>query len=114
MTTKENARRPAGAESTCAHDSTDTVVLRHRVQLSMHLACTFEAASNPLRINVHWHGKPDPRRMRGLALVRYRRARDAFIERLAFASGSSWAVAEPDTGYARVLGLESCEPRGRA
>ena len=114
MNTKENARWQAGAESTCAHNSTQTVVLRHRVQLSMHLACTFEATGDPLRLNVYWHGKADPRRIRGRALTRYRRARDAFLERLALAHGANWMAAETGSSYARVVGLASCEPRGRA
>jgi len=114
MTTRENARWQAGEESTCVLKSTATPVLRHRVQLSAHLACTFEAAGSPLRLNVHWHGKPDPRRVRGLALARYRRARDAFLERLALAHGANWLVAETNTGYSRIVGLASCEPRGQA
>jgi hypothetical protein len=114
MNTKESARWQAGAESICAFDSTETPVLRHRVQLSAHLACTFEAAGSPLRLNVHWHGKPDPKRVRGLALARYRRARDAFLERLALAYGANWLVAETDTGYSRIVGLASCEPREQA
>lgn len=87
---------------------------RQRVQLSHQLACTFVVSRDPLRLDVHWHGNGDPSRLRGLALVRYRRARDAFIERMALANAANWAVAETGTGYVRVLGLASCESRGQA
>jgi hypothetical protein len=114
MNTKENARRKTGAESISASNRTEKMPLRHRVQLSAHQACTFEATTNPLRVNVHWHGKGDPAKLRGLAFARYRRARDLFLERLALAHGSNWIVAETMTGYVRVLGLASYKSRGRA
>ena len=80
MDTKEKARAKAGQESICSHNSTPTLTLRGRIQLSRQLACTFEATAEPLRVNVYWHGKANPSRMGGLAFARYRRARDSFLE----------------------------------
>jgi hypothetical protein len=114
MTTKENTRLAAGAESDCARNSTESPTLRHRVQLSAQFGCTFVGTLSPLRVDVHWHGKGNPSRIRGLALTRYRRARDAFLERMALESRTTWAVAETGTGYARLLGLATCEARGSA
>ena len=114
MTTKESACWKAGAERSCASDSSGNPVLRERVQLSAQIACTFVATLSPPRVDVFWHGKGDPRRMRKLAFARYRRARDSFLERMALESRSTWVVAETGTGYARLLGLASCEPRGQA
>ncbi len=112
MTTKENARWQAGAECNHAVDSTPTI--RQRVQVSAQLACTFVATFEPLRVDIHWHGKANPSRMGGLAMARYRRARDAFLERLAMGAGQTWAVVETGSNYVRALGLASCDPRGHA
>lgn len=115
MTTKENARWQAGAKRTGSGiDSNSPATVRQRVQLSAQLACTFVSTASPQRLDVHWHGKGNPSRMGGLAMARYRRARDAFIERLALAAGETWAVAETDTGYVRCLGLPSCDVEGNA
>jgi hypothetical protein len=115
MTRQEKAREQAGQKSDCERDSTPSV-LRHRVQLSAQIGCTFVGALNPLRVDVHWHGKVDPSRMGGLAFKRYRHARDSFMERLALAQGTNWIVIEPGEGYTylRAVGLVSAQPRGRA
>lgn len=113
MTTKENARLQAGAKRQCSAPDL-TPIHRHRVQLSAQLACTFVASRDPLRLDVYWHGKGDPSRMGGLALDRYRRARDAFIERLAMQAGQTWAIGEPASGYLRAVGLVSCDVEGNA
>lgn len=113
MDTKENARWQAGAKRQCSAPDF-TPIHRHRVQLSAQLACTFEGTTTPPRIDVYWHGKADPSRMGGLALARYRRARDAFIERLALQAGETWAIGEPASGYLRAVGLVSCDVEGNA
>lgn len=114
MTTKENARWQAGAESDCTRHCTESPTLRHRVQLSAQLGCTFVGTLSPLRVDVHWHGKADPTRVHGLALVRYRRERDSFLERMALEARQTWAVGEVGTGYLRLVGLASCAPQGVA
>jgi hypothetical protein len=114
MTTQGNARWQAGTEGDCAGNSTVSPTLRHRVQLSAQLGCTFVGTLSPLRVDVHWHGKGNPSRIRGLALVRYRRARDSFLEKMALESRATWAVADTGTGYLRLVGLASCEPQGVA
>ena len=83
---------------------------RKRVQLSARVACTFVGTANPPMVHVYWHGDADPARLRGLALARYRRERDAFIEGLALEARQSWLVGETVSGYVRALGLASCEP----
>lgn len=89
-------------------------VRRQRVQLSAQLACTFVGTLSPLRLDVHWHGKANPSRMGGLAMTRYRRARDAFIERMALQAGQTWVVGETGSDYVRPLGLVSCDTEGSA
>jgi hypothetical protein len=107
-------RLGAGQVNDCTPDSTEKATVRQRVQLSAQCACTFVATFDPTRLDVQWHGNGNPARMGGLALARYRRARDSFIEKLALESRATWAIAETGTGYVRLVGLASCEPKGAA
>ena len=76
MTRNKKARTEAGQESHCAGDSTALLPFRHRVELSAQVACTFHVSPQARRIDIVWHGDPSHcRKLRGLELARYRRAR---------------------------------------